>query len=103
MSEVRLVVCDTERVWSGTIHGSCADRAIAALSADPCTLGELEAACARFAKPDPQHGFLCNLRASENDEPYDAGLVVIDLVARVVAVQSTYSSASKRGSIEYHN
>ncbi len=30
MSEVRLVVREADRDWSGTIHGSCADRAIAA-------------------------------------------------------------------------
>lgn len=103
MSEVRLVVREAEKTWSGTIHGSCANRAIAALSADPRTFAELEAACRRFAKPDPEYGYLCNLRPSENDEPYDAGLVVIDLIARVVVVDSTYSSPGKRGSVEYHN
>jgi hypothetical protein len=42
MSEVRLVVREVAGDWSGTIHGSCADRAVAALSADPVTLEELE-------------------------------------------------------------
>src|SRR5207247_498957 len=37
------------------------------------------------------------------DEPYDAGLVVIDLVARVVAIDSTYSSPGRSDSVKYHN
>ena len=49
MSEVRLVVREVGRDWSGTIHASCADRAIAALSVDPVTMEELELATARFA------------------------------------------------------
>ena len=50
MSEVRLVVREAKCDWSGTIHASCADRAVAALSADPVTLEELELATERFAK-----------------------------------------------------
>ena len=48
MSEVRLVVREQDRDWSGTIHGSCADMAVATLSADPLTMDELEAAVRRF-------------------------------------------------------
>ncbi len=103
MSETRLVVREMGRDWSGTIHGSCADRAIAALSADPVTLDELEAAVARFAKPTPKHRFFCNLSEGSNDEPYDAGLVVIDLVARMIAVESTYSSPALDGNVHYHD
>lgn len=103
MSEVRLIVRDAVRDWSGTIPGSTADRAIAALSADPVTLAELEAACARFEKPSPFHRFFSNLSAGLCDEPYDAGLVVIDLVARLVVVDSTYSSPGPTGDVCYHN
>jgi hypothetical protein len=103
MSEVRLVVREAERDWSGTIHGSSADRAIAALSADPVTLAELEIACGRFAKPSPNHRFFGNLSAGMCDEPYDAGLVVIDLVARLVVVDSTYSSPGSSGEVDYHD
>ena len=91
MSEVRLVVREEAGDWSGTIHASCADYAIAALSADPVTLEELEAAVARFAKPKPPARFFSNLSRGLGDEPFDAGLVVIDLVARMVCVDSTWS------------
>lgn len=103
MSEVRLVVRESERDWSGTIHGSSVESAIAALSADPMTLAELEDAVGRFEKPRPVGRFFGNLRPHLNDEPYDAGLVVIDLVARLVVVDSTYSSPSRCGAVAYHD
>jgi len=103
MSEVRLVVREADRDWSGTIHGGWADRAIAALSADPMTLTELEAACARFAKRTPTHPFFANLSPGLCDEPYDAGIDIIDLVARLVVVESTYSSPESKGEVSYHD
>lgn len=103
MSEVRLVVREADRDWSGTIHGSDADRAIAALSADPITLEELEAATARFEKATPGSRIFANLSRGSRDEPYDAGLVVIDLIARLVVVDSTYSSPGPKGSVRYHD
>ncbi|SIN87812.1 hypothetical protein SAMN05444166_1403 [Singulisphaera sp. GP187] len=103
MSEVRLVVREASHDWSGTIHASCADRAIAALSADPVTLMELDAAVARFAKPDAQRRFFANLSLGMCSESHDAGLVVIDLIARLVVVDSTYSSAGPEGVVEYHD
>ena len=105
MSEVRLVVRELERDWSGTVHGGFADRTIAALSADPMTLEELEIAAAQFARPTPTPSgrLFANLRPGLCDEPYDAGLVVVDLVARLVVVDSTYSSPGKKGVVEYHD
>src|SRR6202163_4821747 len=103
MSEVRLVVREARRDWSGTIHGSSADRAVAALSADPVTLEELDVATARFAKPVTKGRYLTNLSPGRCDEPYDAGLVVIDLVARLIVVDSTYSSPGREGTVEYHD
>lgn len=101
MSEVRLVIRELERDWSGTIHASYADRAIAALSADPTTMDELEAAVTRFANPEPHDRYFVNLSPGHEDEPYDAGLVVIDLAARLVVVDSTYSSPGHAGTVEY--
>ena len=51
MSEVKLNLVDAERGLHGTIHGSVADRCVAALSAEPETIGELEAALNRYIKP----------------------------------------------------
>ena len=103
MSEVRLVVREAHRDWSGTIPASCADRAIAALAADPTTLAELEVATERFAKRIPDRPFYANLTTGSNDVPYDAGLVVLDLFARLIVVESTYSSPGPNGTVEYHD
>ena len=47
MSEIKLNLTDAQHIMHGTIHGSIAERAIAALSAEPETIAELEAALAR--------------------------------------------------------
>ena len=103
LSETRLVIRESARDWSGTIHASDPDRAVAALSADPVTLEELEAAVGRFARSTPGCRLFANLSQGLCDEPYDAGLVVIDLVARLIVVDSTYSSPGTRGVVPYHD
>jgi hypothetical protein len=97
MSEVRLVIREAGRDRSGTIHASCADRAVAALGADPVTMEELELATERFARPIPKGRFFANLSPGLCAEPHDAGLVVIGLVARLVVVDSTDSSPGPVG------
>jgi hypothetical protein len=102
MSEVKLNVVDANTILSGTIHGSEADRCIAALSAEPETIVELVAALARYSRgSDPFALFRSNIEIDE--ERYDAGIVIIDLPARVIAVDSTYSSPSIEGEVNYHD
>jgi hypothetical protein len=102
MSEVRLVIRDAQRDINDTRHGGFADRVVAALSAEPETIEELEAALVRFEAPD-DYGFLRGFSKGINDEPYDAGLVVVDLAARLVVCDSTYSYAGRDGYVSYHN
>lgn len=119
MSEVRLVVCEAGGVgglveagaydptkglqWSGIVHGGTADRVIAALGSDPETLEELEIAAARFEKP--RRGDRLDLGMSPGliNRSHDAGLVVIDLGARLVVVNSSYSDPQPSGEVRYHN
>lgn len=103
MSEVRLIVRDAARSISGTCHGGTADRVIAALSAEPETIEELDAAIERFCKRTDDRSFLAWFEPGMDDEPYDAGIVVIDLAARLIACQSTYSSPQSYGSVYYHD
>lgn len=103
MSEVRILLRELDRDWHGTLHASCADRVIAALSADPVTRDELEAAVGRFAGLPRNTRYFSRLTAGFCDEPYDAGLVVIDLPAKLVVVDSTYSSPGLSGEVEYHD
>jgi hypothetical protein len=102
MSELRLVIRDRNRSIHGTYHGSSADHVVAALSAEPETIEELDQALRRFQSPDDR-SFFAAFSSGIHDEPYDAGLMVVDLAARLVAYESTYSAPGKTGVVSYHN
>ncbi|MEK6335681.1 MAG: hypothetical protein AABM67_12080 [Acidobacteriota bacterium] len=116
MSEVKLNLIDSQRIIQGTIHGSIVDACVAALSAEPETIAELESALTRYIgqAPEPPNAksstanhrslFSSFRSGSEIDsQPWDAGLVIIDLTARVAAAESTYSQPQAQGKVRYHN
>ena len=129
MSEVKLNLVDAERVLHGTIHGGVVEACVAALSAEPETIAELEAALARYHKQRDANGYFsyfhanefpktcvtdsdsssdssesaADLRAALDAEPWDAGIVVIDLAARIVAIDSLYSQPGPEGEVFYHD
>ncbi len=103
MSEVRLNIMDAGRVIHGTTHGSDIDRIVASLAADPTTIEELENAMARFIKPMDGMKPFALFKPGANEEPYDAGISFVDLEARVVASESTYSFPGAYGSVYYHD
>jgi hypothetical protein len=103
MSEVMLNIIDAHRAIYGEIHGSIADSVVAALSAEPETIEELEAAVARFIKPTDEHGLFDFFNEGICERAWDAGIVIVDLAAQVVASESTYSSFQKRGRVQYHD
>jgi hypothetical protein len=105
MSEVKLNLVDAGNTLVGEVHGSFADRCVAALSAEPETLGELTSALARYQRPKDEFGPFVLFQLSSQVDPtlWDAGLVVIDLAARIVLVDSTYSSPGPEGEVDYHD
>lgn len=105
MSELKLNLIDSQTILSGTIHGSVIDSCIAALSAEPETIPELAAALGRYIKgKDEDDPFGWFRQRSEIDaQPYDAGIVIIDLAARIVATESTYSNPTPEGEVHYHD
>ena len=118
MSEVTLTIMDAHRAIHGRTHGSIADKVVAALSAEPETIEELEAAIARFIKPTGERGLfgffsegicedacLCFFAstAMRKNKSLDVGIVLVDLAARVAAGESTYSSFQKQGQVQYHD
>ncbi len=115
MSEVKLNLIDSQEILHGTIHGSVADACVAALSAEPETLAELTSALARYIKPLDDHSPFAAFHSSVHSslsssrdtpldtEPWDAGIVVIDLAARIVASESTYSMPGGSGEVRYHD
>lgn len=100
MSEVRLTILDWDRAITGTVHGSDADRAIGALAAEPETIEELDDAIRRFTDGQARSHFT-NLHPGDEAEPHDAGVVIIDLAARLIAGESSYSGLATAGSIEH--
>lgn len=105
MSEVKLNLTDFQQTIHGTIHGSIADSCVAALSAEPETIGELEAALSRYIKPlngISRFGWF-RMDTEIDDQPWDAGIVIIDLAARIVAAESTYSQPGPNGQVDYHD
>ena len=105
MSEIKLNLTDAQHTISGTIHGSVADRCIAALSAEPETITELEAALTRYDKPDGDISPFAWFRKGQeiDKESWDAGIAIIDLAARIVASESTYSQPGPQGEVNYHD
>jgi hypothetical protein len=126
MSQIKLNIIDQTRTISGDIHGSEGDAIIAALAAEPETIDELALAFTRFTRSTnlhQQHNSMFNqeqlspaqdhaasfshyhespfrfFAGYENFEPYDAGILIIDLAARIVALDSTYSMPSAQGEI----
>lgn len=99
MSHVRFNIADRDGSLSGDLHGSMTTPLIAALTAEPETIAEYQSALHRFIKSDsdwpPLHGFLDN----ENLEPYDAGIVAIDLPGRTVGYETTYTIPHSEGNV----
>jgi len=105
MSETRLNIVDAETIHEGTLHASMADRCVAALSAEPASFAELQSALTRYIKIADDRSPLDALRSSPQVimEPWDAGIVIIDLAAQVIAWNSTYSQAQPEGSVDFHD
>lgn len=101
MSEIKLNLIDSQSVFTNTFHASIADYCVAALSSEPETISELEAALARFKKCPPSFSSFGS--SCLNTEPYDAGIIIIDLAARIVAYESTYSAPDPEGHVQYHD
>ena len=73
MSEVRLVIRDASRTISGTPHGAFADAVVAALSAEPETIEELDAAVERFRREPTARAFSAGSAAASTANRTMAG------------------------------
>jgi hypothetical protein len=87
MKSVRLVIREADQDWSGLVTRGQAERATAALNADPDTLSELDIALGSFAKRlHREQLFLPELEPGDDTTPGEAGVVIIDLAARMLVV-----------------
>ncbi|MEP6920722.1 MAG: hypothetical protein ABI967_06325 [bacterium] len=105
MSKLKLNLIDSQKILTGTIHGSVVDSCIAALSAEPETIPELAAALGRYIRHanDSNPFAWFHPRSSIDEQPYDAGIALIDLAARIIAAESTYSNPQPDGEVSYHD
>ncbi len=99
MSEIRININDQNQTISGDIHGSFGDVIVASLTAEPETIEDLETAIQRFIKSESDWSLFRSFRKSENFEPSEAGLLVVDLSAKVMMADSTYSYYSTEGKV----
>jgi len=84
-NEVMVTIIDERRALHDTMPAGLANVVLAALTAEPETLEELEAAVARYDRPVLRTGFLGHFKEGVNEEPYDAGVMIIDLPGRFIA------------------
>jgi hypothetical protein len=99
MSYVRFNISDINTTIHGDLHGSMTDLLIASLTAEPETIAEFETALHRFIKPESDWPPLRDFREGEDLEPFDAGIVAIDLAGRTVGYETTYSSPGIDGTV----
>jgi hypothetical protein len=130
MSDVRLNLIDAARAIHGRVDSSLAGAAVAALSAEPETIAELEVALARYIKPLEDMPAFAAFRTLGNaapylthshpdpsdmtagpvvdvdmvdQEPWDGGVIVIDLPARIVAAEFCYPPPRNQGQVYYQD
>jgi hypothetical protein len=99
MSTVRLLVRAIDGNWSGIVPSRLASRAIAALSADPASFEDLQAAVRRFVGYPSGAEPLAELVPGDWDTPHDRGIVVLDLAARLIAADVSFGQLSRKGEL----
>jgi hypothetical protein len=99
MSCVRFNISDTCQCISGDLHGSMTEPLIASLTAEPETIPEFESALRRYVKSESDWPPLRGFKRHEDLEPYDAGIVAIDLSSRTVGFDTTYSIPCEAGRV----
>jgi hypothetical protein len=83
VNEIMLTLLDAERALHDAVPTSVTDVVLAALTAEPETLEELESAMTRYY-PSLQQNFLPRLQTGINETKWDAGLLIVDLPARLI-------------------
>lgn len=99
MSEIRINIIDENKTISGTMHGSFGDVLVASLTAEPETVDELEILVERFIPKESDWSVFRSFKRHEDFEAWDAGLLVINLFAKVIWAESSYSYYSKEGAV----
>jgi hypothetical protein len=99
-----MIIADDQHYVSGEPHGSRAQWLYAACSRNPKSLEELDQLLPEFCGGEEKdlRSFYC-WNSSIELEPYDAGLIVIDLAKKWIYAQDSYFGAYRRGSYRPRN
>src|SRR5215471_12720989 len=103
MSELKLNVIDRQAVINGCVHDGIADAVVAALSAEPATIAELDAALDRFIKPAGDVRPLSTFREGLCMDPLGAGIIIVDMAARIAAAESPTWTLLGQGQMLYQD
>jgi hypothetical protein len=87
-NELMVSIIDADRAVHDAMPAGMADTILAALAAEPETLEELQTAVARYDRHIVREGFLQALAEGVNEETWDAGVMIIDLPARLVVADT---------------
>jgi hypothetical protein len=99
MSNLRLNITDAHQTIHHEVPTGFAEAVIAALTAEPETIRELATALARFIKPQDDTPHFAEFRNAKNFDPFDSGLALIDLAARIVFVNSPDLESDHNGAV----
>ena len=103
MSYIRVNISDKDGAMSGDVHGSMTQTLMAALTAEPETIDEYSTAFDRYLKFETDFKLLDSFRRHEDLEPYDAGIIAIDLAGRTVGHDTTYTYPEPSGDVKIPN
>ncbi len=94
-----LTVCDAGRALHAAVDDIQVDYLVAALSADPETIDELQHALRRFVPREAADTFFADWRPGTCAEPSDGAFGIIDLAARLVVIAAADYDLSPRAGV----
>lgn len=100
MSEMTFNIIDNSRTVSGYAHGFFVPTLLAALASEPENIAELEAACERFRDENAIYNPFAWFYNGPDHEPYDAGIIYVDLAARLIGCDSAFGLAAREGTVD---
>jgi hypothetical protein len=99
MPHLRLNIIDPHQTIHDDVPTDFAEAVLAALTAEPETIRDLAIALARFIKPQGDTPHFAQFKNGQNLDPFDSGVALIDLPARIVCVDSSDLEAGLDGAI----
>lgn len=101
MNALVLVLRDAQRTLQARVGSTFAQAVVAALSADPDSLDELELALGRYAKPPADRRLFADFAESAAGPPAHGNLLLIDLPARLVVSRGRHFTPQAVGEVTY--